>query len=266
MTKLIKRDENGLIEGVEYKFKADGTVDWRGMISPEFLIINKEYEKEIVMRYNRDINKINPLEVEDRYLLILLGGIKQVLRLRGYRSVKQEVNYVDGYKCVNTCTIEFIPNFETGGEAVTFSDTASASLDSTSGTFKLFIETIAANRAFVRAVRNGLGINIVGKDEFDDRANKKFAKVEELMKTPEVSEVSGFTPNRLLAAKCVDLGYTFTQIKDRALTLNSAESSENVKFESDPSAWASFDSIPHPDAYTMLNRLKAKEETKKKKV
>jgi hypothetical protein len=61
----------------------------------------------------------------------------------------------------------FIPNYETGGQAVMFQDMANATYENTSSFAKKFLETIACNRAFVRAVRNFLNVHIVGDDEMD---------------------------------------------------------------------------------------------------
>lgn len=255
------RDERGLVKGIEYVFRPDGAVDWRAMIPSEYLVINKDYKDEITARYNKAFKDLDPREVEDRYLLILLGGIKHVLRLRGFVSVEQRVEYCDQYKCVNTCTIKFTPNFETDGAQVIFSDTASASVDSTSGVFRLFIESIAANRAFVRCVRNFLGINIVGKDEFDDRANKTYSK---LGPAPEEAETTGYSARHFLEKRCKELdkdgSHSFDKIKARATELKAAG---KTKIESNPEEWIDFSSINDKDAYVLL--VKINEAAKKKK-
>ena len=62
---------------------------------------------------------------------------------------------------------KFLPNYETGGQAVTFQDMANATLNNTSNFATKFLETIACNRAFVRCVRNFLNVHIVGDDEID---------------------------------------------------------------------------------------------------
>ena len=53
-----------------------------------------------------------------------------------------------------------------------YSDTANATLDNTDSFCAKFLETIACNRAFVRCVRNYLGVHIVGADEIDKSENK----------------------------------------------------------------------------------------------
>ena len=41
--KIFKRNEFGLIEGIEYQFNEDGSVNWRAMIKPEHLYPNKDW-------------------------------------------------------------------------------------------------------------------------------------------------------------------------------------------------------------------------------
>ena len=78
-----KRDpENGLLTNVEYIFNEDGTVNWRGMVKDEFLYPNHDF-------FNRK-GKDSPSSVEgleDRQLLIMLGGIKELAQLRGFTSI-----------------------------------------------------------------------------------------------------------------------------------------------------------------------------------
>lgn len=263
---IFERDERGLVKNIKYIFTSEGLVDWRSMIPSEYLFINRQYEKQIKNKYGKSIEELNPQDIDDKYLLILLGGIKHVLRLRGYRSVKQYVDFVDQYKCVSTCTIEFLPNFETSGESLVFSDTASANLDNTSGTFRLFIETISANRAFVRSVRNALGINITAKDEFDDEANKEYAKTHLTPKDP--SEPSDNEASGTLAKHCADLGISFDQIKHRAEDLSKPQTDgvSSIVFKSDPTTWTSFSSILPLDAFFLIEKVNEAAKKKKTKV
>jgi len=266
----MKRNADGLIEGVEYARNADGSINWRAMIKPAHLYINREYESELKARFNKkSVWDIDVTQVEDKHLLILLAGIKDLARLRGYRSVRQKVDSVTNEKAVVTCEIEFIGNYETGGEPIVFSDVGSASLYSVSGTFQLHLEAIAANRAFVRCVRNALGVNIVGKDEFDARANSAYSEdlakngrspILAVAKEGFTAEVSGFTVQHKLAEKCTSLGaeYTFEKIKERAMQLKE-------QFKSDPATWTGFDeSIPQPDCFTLLDKLREVAEKKAK--
>ena len=160
--KVFKRDALGLIEsGVDYVYNDDdGKINWRKMIKPEYLVVNKQNFE----RYNKTVPK--SIEgLDDRDLLILLAGIKDLAQIRGFSSVKHFPTSPSNDYVVNSCIIEWIPNYETENRAITFGALGDASPFNTTGFAKSYIGPIAENRAFVRAVRNFLKINIVGNDE-----------------------------------------------------------------------------------------------------
>ena len=66
-----ERDSHGLLTSVDYKFLESGAIDWRQMVSDEFLYPNREYFE----KYKREV----PTSIEglaDNQLLIKLGGIR----------------------------------------------------------------------------------------------------------------------------------------------------------------------------------------------
>ena len=158
---VYKRNEHGLLENVDYEFNEDGSVNWRAMIKEEFLYPNKDW----FASRKKDI----PTSVEglsDKQLLIMLGGIKELAKMRGYSTVAFDVTQPsDGYVTAK-CTINWDKNYETQDE-VAYQDYANATLANTDNFCAKFLETIACNRAFVRCVRNYLNIHIVGADEID---------------------------------------------------------------------------------------------------
>ena len=168
--KPIVRDANGLITGVDYVIAPDGTIDWRKMVKPEFLVPNKRvFEKN---------NKPVPETIEglaDNELLILLGGIKSLARLRGYHTVTYKLVAPTPEYVAATCHIDWKANFETEGEIITSGGTADAHPDNTDGFGRMYLAAIAENRAFVRCVRNFLGINIVGQDEVCQKVDEAAA-------------------------------------------------------------------------------------------
>jgi hypothetical protein len=152
--KLIERDENGLLNSTEYTYTEEGLIDWRKMISPEFLVANKDRTSE------SDVTKLKDYE-----LIILLGGIKQLAQIRGYTDVTYDISSPSSDYVVATCSIKWIPNYETEGREVVFSSVGDASPQNTKSFAKFFLGPIAENRAFVRCVRNFLKINIVAQEE-----------------------------------------------------------------------------------------------------
>ena len=75
-------------------------------------------------------------------------------------NVRYEVTSPSPAYVVATCSIDWIPNYETEDRAVTFSAIGDASPHNTQSFAKFFLGPIAENRAFVRCVRNFLKINI----------------------------------------------------------------------------------------------------------
>jgi hypothetical protein len=159
---IIKRNEYGLIcnESVKYIYDETGFVDWRKMISPKFLVPNKQVFERNGKQVPKDISGL-----DDRELLILLGGIKELAQIRGFSKVCYDVISPSNEYVIATCSIEWIPNFETEGRDVTFTAIGDASEKNTTAFGRSYLGPIAENRAFVRSVRNFLKINIVGQDE-----------------------------------------------------------------------------------------------------
>ncbi len=154
--KVLKRNEYGLLEDppIPYVFNEDGYVNWRKMIRPEFLVPNKQRTQET------DISKL-----EDKDLLILLGGIKELAQIRGFTCVSYDVPEAGPNYVIASCYINWIGNYETADREVSFQSIADASPDNTQSFARNYLAAIAENRAFVRCVRNFLKINIVGQEE-----------------------------------------------------------------------------------------------------
>jgi len=209
--KRIQRDKDGLIsdKSVKYIFNEDGMIDWRKMVKTEFLVANRQRTKE------PDVTLL-----EDRDLIILLGGIKELAQIRGYTDVQYNVVSPAPDYVVSTCSITWIPNYETEGREVTFSAIGDASPDNTQSFAKFFLGPIAENRAFVRCVRNFLKINIVAQEELGN------AKL--LAETPTENQTD---PKFLLEKVMKEKGVTFDILKkklekeeyDGAATLTSVE-------------------------------------------
>lgn len=162
----LKRNEYGLFDNVDYKYDENGFIMWRAMVDPKFLYPNKDW---FDLRGETVPESIEGLE--DAQLLIQLGGIKELARLRGFLGVDYKLIHINERNVAAQCTIDWIANYE-NPQGVRFESTANATTENTSGFGAKFLETIAENRAFVRAVRNFLNIHIAGGDETDKSKNK----------------------------------------------------------------------------------------------
>lgn len=244
---LFERDLRGLVKGVEYKFKKSGyrtVIDWRKMILPEHLVFNKQYQKEIEDKYGKSLDQLNVTEVEDRYLLILLPGIKELIALRGFSNLDVSLDKVERDHCAATCRITWIPNFESCGEFISFSDGAGASIDNTNGFGQLFLETIAINRSVVRCARNFLGINIVGQDEVGGK--QKFNKIQ------NESQTTPFSSNALLEQRLVEKGVSFETFRKRVTEAYM----DKLSKDANPQLWSNFADLKSIDATSLLEVIK----------
>lgn len=235
----FKRNVKGLIEGVEYKFNEDGSVNWRAMINPKHLVINKQYSDILVKTLKKPFQEIKVEEVEDNKLLILLQGIKELAFLRGYKKVKPKVVYVGDDRVVVSTQIDWIGNFETGMEPISFGDVGAASHSNTNGFGKKFLEPIATNRAFVRAVRNFLGINVLANDEIDSSSSPEI----------DASNISEHSPQAVLEKALKKAGFDFTSFKERVIK------NHKDKITSDPTKWNSLEDISPKDTFILLPLL-----------
>lgn len=194
-TKVNKRSPNGLIDGVDYVFNEDGAINWRAMVKTQYLVPDRNKTQEA------DVTKL-----PDNQLIILLGGIKELAQIRGFTSVRYDVKSPCPDYVVATCAIDWVPNYETEGQAVTFSAIGDASPNNTKSFARNFLGPIAENRSFVRCVRNFLKINIVSQEELGDSHAKQGEVVEE-QAVP--------SPHGMLEEAMKNKGVTFTNLKKR---------------------------------------------------
>ena len=223
--KTLKRNEFGLLENppIPYVFNEDGYVNWRKMIRPEFLVANKQRTQET------DISKL-----EDKDLLILLGGIKELAQIRGFTCVSYDVPEAGPNYVIASCYINWIGNYETSNVDVSFQSLADASPDNTQSFARNYLAAIAENRAFVRCVRNFLKINIVGQEEVG-------VKVIE-----EPGSDNPISPAAVLHNLMKEKGISFDQIQKR-LIKDKYEKAEEL---------ASINDISKPKIFELIERIK----------
>ena len=103
-------------------------------------------------------NKDCPRSAEglaDHQLLIKLGGIKELAKLRGFNDCNYDVVKCEEDHVAAKCTITFNPNYETQPEPTVFSDMANATLNNTSSFAQKFHEIPVVERRYI-LVRNAV--------------------------------------------------------------------------------------------------------------
>jgi len=229
----FQRDEHGLLKNIQYVFNDDGSINWRKMVNDEHLFPNAQ-------AFNG--NPPNSIEgIPDHKLLIKLAGIKELARLRGFSDISYEVVKCELDHVAVVCTINFIGNYETSNESISFQDMANATLDNTHDFGQSFLETMACNRSFVRAVRNFLNIHIVGADEID-KSNKK-SSFKKSNSKPSLS------PQSMLDT-------AFDGNFDDFISDLRKLWAKNIYKNKDITNWKSFDDIPIKEARVLIKLIK----------
>jgi hypothetical protein len=244
--KKYERDELGLLNSIDYIFNDDGSIRWRDMIKPEFLYVNKEYFE----RFGKEAPKSTD-GLKDNQLSIMLGGIKELAKLRGFNKVSYKLTHEKSGDHVSAaCTINWIPNYESDYRTISFEDFGNASVNNTDDFCHKFLETIACNRAFIRAVRNYLGIHIVGVDELD-KSDKSKSMSMDASNDEENASIS--KPSEVLEKKAEFKGFkVFIDFKTNFLRemwrqgLHKNEEAKN---------WNSYEDIPAKDCRDLLKLL-----------
>jgi len=224
--KPITRNRYGLIEAdnINYIFNDDQTINWRAMVKSQYLVPNRQKTSET------DVSKL-----EDKDLLILLGGIKELAQIRGFTDVTYNVVAASENYFATSCKITWIPNYETEGRIVTFEALADATINNTKNFARFFLAAIAENRAFVRCVRNFLKINIVGQEELGD------AKLLD-ESTPE----NPTSPHVLLEKIMKEKNISFDNLKKKLLKEN-IENADAIQTVND---------IPKVKIFELIDRIK----------
>lgn len=230
------RDERGLLPGVEYHYDEFGLIDWRQHIKDKHIVLNRN----AFARESIDVDSLSPEKLaeykasatEDK-LLIKLPGFRDVARLRGIVSATPKV-WWENNAVICEYIIDWLPNYETNYQKFQHGAVASASVDSVSPMFRPFLEAVACNRAFARAVRESLCIHIVGYDELDPNLREEVI--------PEGS------PRAVLEKQCIERGVSFSTL---ALYLEGAGITPDEGKE-----WKQFSDIPDYHCLTGLKLIK----------
>jgi hypothetical protein len=180
------RDVNGFLKTVTLPLKENGLINWRKIISKEHLALNRyNLAGRGVSIESMSQDEISKLidESPEEDLVIKLGGFRELAAIRGFEEIDSKIEGFNQDGVSIKVTIKWIANQE-NPRGLTVSAIASASPANTDQLFSKFLETIAENRAFIRAVRNSLGIISLGQDEFkqeDVKIEAQNVKIQSLL-------------------------------------------------------------------------------------
>ena len=138
--------------------------------------------------------------------------MKELAQIRGFTNVKYDVKCPSSDYVVATCSIDWIPNFETENKPVTFSAIGDASPMNTNSFVSIYLGATAENRAFVRCVRNFLKINIVAADELGAKGAAAAALQQD---TQSAVKGSDLNPKDVLSSLMQEKGISFDSVKKR---------------------------------------------------
>ena len=251
------RDSNGLLIKKEYKFTEEGFVDWRAMIPEKYIVLNEETCAaagiDVSAMTDEEQVEFAREQAKDDQLLVLLAGYKELAKIRGYISIEPKVDSYED-KAVAHCEIQWTPNFENPGFANSVTSVATATPENTHGIFSNFLESIAENRAFSRAVRTSLGIHILSEAEVTkggDSVDGASSKDTEPTESPDAS-VRGALKSYLKKDKI-----SFATLKSAMVKKNAFNGQERE--------WDDVDDMPAPCVLEVLDKLKKNKATKAKK-
>ncbi len=229
--RILRRNSYGLIcDGtINYLYNNEGFVDWCKLVPQKFLVPNKQRTEE------KDVSKL-----EDKDLLILLAGIRYLAQIRGFNKVEYKIAAASESYVAVVCSISFMPNFETNGEARIFEAIGDASQNNTESFGKIFLAATAENRAFVRCVRNFLNITIIAQEEL-----------------PEINSTSDSSfpnsPHLILRQLMEDKKYTFEKLKDKLIK----SKTENAD------KWLKLEDVPEVQIISIIEKINKKKDSYK---
>lgn len=233
--------------------KEDGKVNWRAMVRPEHLYVKKEHAEALAKRLGKAIGEITVADAEDRHLVIRKAGILELADLRGYSSAIPKVSHVQRDYVVVTTLVEW-KEFE-GTDMITTGGVGEAHPDNTSQMGSAYLAAMAENRAFARAVRQFLQVDIVSSDELG--SNQVAPETNEPSNGGTSSNPVG--PQAALQRAAEATQVTFEQVKKAAQQPKIREKlavDETGKCLSDPDSWKRWDDVAPRDCNTLINLLR----------
>ncbi len=223
--------------------------DWKSLIPAKYIEISSEW----LSKNGIDPSKFeagNKEELQERCgeenLIIRLAGFKHLAHIRGLKSVSYDIRTFDKERVSAVCNLRFTEcqlTKEDGSKVYfpeqEFHGVANANIENTSYPFSNFLESMAENRAFIRAVKTALNINILGAEELE---------IKQIAATNLLSDDGCVSPQESLGLMLAGIGKSFTDLKINL---------KNKKWENHED-WNDFSDIPSDQCLLIIDGIRAK--------
>lgn len=267
---------------ITFPRKPDGSVNWRALVRPECLYVKSEHKETVARLLNKPIEAIRDLgpedivKVPDRMLVIRKAGILELARLRGYTSAIPEVQHAQRDYVIVRTLVTWDP-FE-GQPAKVTGGVGEACPENTTAMGAAYLAATAQNRAFARAVRDFLEIDIVCSDELgkdgmepESRASTVAGATAASATVAAATEApGGVGPVPSLTKAALSAGFSFINVKDAALArwhedtkMIATNPTTKRRIENDPKPWTNWSEVPPRDCLTLIQLIKAAEAARK---
>lgn len=228
--------------------------DWKSLIPSKYIEINNAWYAQNGIN-PRDATEEQKEELKERAgeenLIIKLAGFKHLAHLRGIRAVNYRVDHTSEKHVTAICSLNFSECHVTdkGGEISYFPPcevmgVANATELNTSYPFSMYLESMAENRSFIRAVKTAFNINILGAEEL---------QIQGPATAPLLDDSEGtMTPQDSLQELLGREGNTFADLK------------ESLRKKSWPGheSWNDFADVPAVDCFSIIQTINAKKKSK----
>jgi hypothetical protein len=228
--------------------KATEIFDWKELIPAKFVDISSNWLTTNGIDPN-GVTDSNKEELKEKCgeenLIIKLGGFKHLAALRGIKSIKYDMTGADKAKHVTSiCYLnldEVIFKTESGEEIffpeIQASGIANATSENTSYPFNMYLESMAENRSFIRAVKAAFNINVLGAEE---------VQAPPAQTVSILSEEGTTTPQESLRALVSGRSKTFSDLK---------ENLRKKKWEGFDSDWNDFNDVPAEQCFLIIDSI-----------
>jgi hypothetical protein len=229
------RNSLGLLDSINYKFTEEGAVNWRAMVNPKYLYVNKESFQR------RKENIPDSIEgLKDADLIIQLPGLRELAYLRGFTSVSYKPIIAGNDYAATSCCINWIGNYETEMIPVSYEALACANSYNTGEFVQTYLIEMSENRSFCRAVRNFLRISIVSREELPPPKRNQF------------NSSTNASPSVILANLMKEKGRSFKEVQEKLI----AEGDSSFQ------TYTEWSDVPGDKAFHLIDRFKNLKESR----